>query len=334
MARNALCMRLYSLLVLVITVLLLSGCETPIDSENATMGNSSVNLSQETPHVEEVKKDETNAPQATPPPAPTPPPAAPTPIPEPAPSPPPQPPTPPPETPKSENKTRSPIESEQTVSKTTANGTQPVIQESTESAGPRTSPKLPVLEDPVYTASLSAEAMKLLARADEKVKSYDFMYAPPPDNIPRDKYYIKGTILKVELFDRGWFDPNTHMTSIYIDTKAKSAAGFCEDTRVTHCPEPERRFPISYETYLIKTPYQWLKEIQFGKMSEGEKISDRFTKKISYVKNNMFVEQWLDSFSGLPLRVKVVNATGEFVYDFRNLNINSVNDGVFVHTAS
>ena len=110
--------------------------------------------------------------------------------------------------------------------------------------------------------------------------------------------------------------------------------GYCEDNRLTHCPDPHRRFPMSFETYLIKTPYQWLKDIQFGKLTEGEKISDRLTKKIAYVKENAFVEQWLDTYSGLPLRIRITNATGSYIYGFNHLNINSVTDDVFVHSAS
>ena len=160
------------------------------------------------------------------------------------------------------------------------------------------------------------------------------MYAPPPDNLARDKYSIKGTRMRIELFDRGWFNPDTHMTAVYIDAPTKTATGFCEDNRLTHCPDPSRRFPLSYDSYAIKTPYQWLKEIQYGVLGQGEKLNERMTQRISYSKGEAVVEQWLDEYSGLPMRVRITNSTGQYVYDFRDVNINSVTDSVFVHSAT
>lgn len=141
--------------------------------------------------------------------------------------------------------------------------------------------------------------------------------------------------MKVELYDRGWFNPETHMTSVYVDAATKTATGYCEDNRLTHCPDPERKFPVPYENYAIKTPYQWLKEIQYGILSEGEKINDRMTKKISYSKDGIVYEQWIDTYSGLPMRVRLTDSKGgQSMYEFRHVNINSVTDSVFVHSAN
>ena len=299
-------------------VLLIAACEIPIDAENQTQ-----NESQTPVHIEEVKNESVPPPQPQTPPL-TPPPVQPAPPPSPTPPPEPQAPTP---------LVQTPLP--QAAAQPQVNSSPPEVNSESlnESLapGPQSPPSLPILQDPRYTAPLPPEAAKLLVRSDEKVKSYDFMYAPPPDNIPRDHYFIKGTRVKVELFEQGWFDPNTHKTAVYIDTQTKTASGYCEDNRITHCPNPARQFPVSFEAYTIKTPYQWLKEISYGKASEGEKISDRVTKKIVYTKGNALYEQWLDTFSGLPLRVKVTNATGQYTFNFMHMNINSVTDDVFVH---
>ena len=300
------------LVVLLITAaLVLAACETPIDASQEL-------ATEETPHVEEVVHNDTPAVPSTP-------------VVE---SPPQQPPTPPPvQAPPPSTPAVEPAPSP-SAAQTTQVAKIPPEQPSPSSGPTPSSDIAPSQTEASLTGPLSDAALKLLARADEKVKSYDFVYAPPPDNIARDKFLIKGNRMKIELFDRGWFTPETHMTAIYVDAKTKTAAGFCEDNRLTHCPDPDRRFPASYDEYATKTPYQWLKEISYGKLDEGEKLSDRFTKKILYIRSNVLYEQWLDEFSGLPLRVKITNATGAFIYEFRHLNINSVTDDVFVHQAS
>lgn len=296
----------------VILLFMMASCETPVDSGTNTTGTDEGGA---TPPIVEVVKNDTPAvspitpvpdtPAAPVPATPSPTPVESVPPPAPAPTPPPVVPAPKPSLPPIQ-----PTETEADI------GPAPKISQAS-------------LTDP-----LSEEAKVLIAKADEKIKSYDFMYAPPPDNLARDKYYIKGTQMKIELFDRGWFNPDTHMTAVYIDASTKTATGFCEDNRLTHCPDPNRRFPASYDTYSVKTPYQWLKEIQYGVLGQGEKLNERMTQKISYSKGESVVEQWLDEYSGLPMRVRITNSTGQYAYDFRDVNINSVTDTVFAHSAN
>jgi len=184
-------------------------------------------------------------------------------------------------------------------------------------------------DQPASGVPLSADAKKLLARADAKVKGYSFIYAAPPDNLARDTYFVKGDRVKVELFDRGWFKADTHMTHVYLDGATKNAVGVCEDPRSTHCPDPKRKFPVTYSDYAIKMPYQWLKEIKVGTLASGEKIFERMTKKITYTQGTETIEQWIDEYSGLPVRVKVTDAQGPRLYEFRHLTVNDVSDDIF-----
>ena len=81
-------------------------------------------------------------------------------------------------------------------------------------------------------------------RADKKIKSYSYTLAPPPDQLARDKWSVKGTKIKVELYDDNYVEPDTYFDTIFIDSETKTADGYCLSQRTTRCAEPGQHFDL------------------------------------------------------------------------------------------
>ncbi|MEK6874665.1 MAG: hypothetical protein AABX52_02855 [Nanoarchaeota archaeon] len=173
---------------------------------------------------------------------------------------------------------------------------------------------------------LSALFNRTITLADQKIKSYEFYYSPPPDNLARDRYYIKGNRIRIFKYATNVVQHRDYYDNVYIDTTTKTAIGLCQ-SQDARCKDHNKRFNLSYETAMIKLPYQWLKEITTGNISGSESLFDRTTKKIMYTKNGIQYSQWIDEYSGLPLRILVEEPNkSAYKYEFKDLAINSVLD--------
>jgi len=168
----------------------------------------------------------------------------------------------------------------------------------------------------------------LLGRADEKIKSYKFTYAAPPLNLARDVWYIKGTRLKVDLFEENWVTLGEYFDTIFIDTAKKTAVGYCQSPKTTRCADAKERYEQDYEEVMITTPYQWVKQIpnQVEKVST-EMLWDRKVTVLKYMLNGKEYKQWIDNFAGLPLKVQEKQEGKDPIqWGFRYLSVNSVSD--------
>ena len=184
----------------------------------------------------------------------------------------------------------------------------------------------PITVDPVPSVAMSTDLKKILLRADAKVKSYEFYYSPPPDNLPRDRYYVKGNKIHIVGYRVNVVKNAEYYDNLYIDVGAKTARAFCLGADM-RCRKMGKEFAVDYDDVMIKLPYQWVKEISYGDIAGSEQLFDRQTKKVVYDKDGIRYSQWIDEFSGLPLRVKV-EAPGKNAetFEFKDLAINSVLD--------
>ena len=187
--------------------------------------------------------------------------------------------------------------------------------------------------------SLSPELEALLGKADEKVKNikgksggYQFLYAPPPGNLARDKWFIKGNKIVVKLYEENVVQAYLNYDTIYLDTSAKTAEAYCEDKRSPRCPDKNKQFSVDYNEVIIKTPYQWLKEIKTGEIVSGEMLWDRKVEVVEYTEGNTVYKQWIDGFSGLPVKVRIKRSGQDpEEYQFRDLAVNTVIDSQLEH---
>lgn len=178
----------------------------------------------------------------------------------------------------------------------------------------------------VESAEMSTEVKELLSRADSKIKSYSYTMAPPPDQLARNQWLIKGTKIKVELYEDNYVEPDTYFDTMFLDAETKTADGYCLNQRTTRCAQPGQHFDLDYNDVYEKTPYQWLKEVKgVPKIISSEVVYDRRVSVIEYKDGSDTYKQWIDQFSGLPIRVER-NGSREGRWEFRYLAINNVLD--------
>jgi len=180
----------------------------------------------------------------------------------------------------------------------------------------------------VFSGELDEDVKELLSKADEKITSYQFTYAGPPDNLARDVWNIKGTRIKVELFDENWISHDEYYDTVYIDTVKKTAVGYCQNPRTARCADKDKEFDVNYEGIMIKTPYQWVKSLQTPVEILGtEMLYDRKVTVLRYMDGEKEYKQWVDSFAGLTTRVQIKEPGKDPVkWEYRYLAINSVRD--------
>lgn len=189
----------------------------------------------------------------------------------------------------------------------------------------------PEVRQEKFVADMPDKLQSLLEMADKRVQSYQFYYAPPPANLQRDRWYVKGNRIVVKTFEVNYVKPMEYYDTIYIDAKNKTVVAYCEDV-MGKCQKWDKMYPLNYNNIIIKTPYQWVKEIPYGELQGSEMLWGRQTQKVYYERNGLAYKLWIDEYSGLPLRViiKRPNKDDER-YEFRDLAINSVPDDMLYH---
>ena len=201
---------------------------------------------------------------------------------------------------------------------------EPVVEEKVVAPSPapkvETKPAEPVQETMKNTPDVQA----VLDKADEKVTSYEFYYAPPPDNLARNKYHVKDTKVKVELYEVNFYNPEDYFDTVYLDTVKKTAVAFCENRQTSLCGKSTQAQNLPYEEYAIKLPHEYLAEVSSATKIGSETLYDRMTVKLKYEVNGQAYETWVDQYSGLPLRIKVGLDKEAPKFEFREMGINSL----------
>lgn len=179
----------------------------------------------------------------------------------------------------------------------------------------------------------------LLKRADEKVKSYSYLYrGPESGDVAKDTYYIKGDWIKVQYYEEDYYIRENETTHVYIDADAQTAYGCCEVPSRCFTPEQDlrnTRFVLDYaEEYgdLPKTPYQWLQEIKDAKIVGTETFNTRSVTVIEYDRpDGSTVHMKIDDTYGMPHQVVITSGENELArHQFNDMNFNSYSDSDFV----
>ena len=163
-----------------------------------------------------------------------------------------------------------------------------------------------IVKEKELSTEIEPRMKDLLTRADKKVKSFSYLLAPPPDQLGRNKWYVKGSQIRVELYDDNYVEPEIYYDNIFIDTIKKTAVGVCVSQRTARCAKPGQEFTQDYGDTMVKTPYQWLKSIKgTPKIISTELLYDRKVDVVEYKDGSDTVTQWVDQFSGLTVRVQI-----------------------------
>lgn len=169
-------------------------------------------------------------------------------------------------------------------------------------------------------------------RADQKLKSYQYLELILPDKKQPDTLFVKGTKIKVRLFEYDPYVPDTYFDTVYLDTVAKTALGRCENRKRCIWPRGDNTKKewtgLSYDQYRRKTPYEWVKQVPAAARILGPEIHEnRGTTKIEYDDAGKLVQMWIDDTYGVPLEVRIVTSDGqETRYLFNDMQFNHLSD--------
>lgn len=175
---------------------------------------------------------------------------------------------------------------------------------------------------------MSEELSELLAKAEQKVTSmYYLFYGPPQDHIGYG-FYVRGEKMKVSLPARVRFDEGRHYDTVYLNTDTKLAYGYCE---APECADKETAFTVKYKDYIKETPFDKLKLVEYGEIKGDETVENRKTKVVEFEGKNVSGKMWIDTYSGLPLKVEEVVEGETIKTEYRSLSVNSVMEEDVTH---
>lgn len=207
---------------------------------------------------------------------------------------------------------------------------------STQPYAPPSSTAPAVQPSPTPAAAVSAGAYAdpkvaaLVQKARDKVESYSFLYQTSGNwDVIRDKYFIHKNKMKIDLYDVNLYNRRNYFDMVYLDMSAKTGVAYCEDRRHQRCIDPDRRFDIAYEDFIIKTPKEWMLSMPpDAHVISSEMLDERLATVIEHTNPDGTVTRlWVDTFSGLPMQVSTYQGEIENSlerYGFRDLSVNSV----------
>ena len=199
----------------------------------------------------------------------------------------------------------------------------------TPSAPARTAaPRPPATEQ--LTDYKDPKVKRLIAKVDAKVTSYAFYFQTSANwNLIRDQYFVREDKMKVKLFEVNFYNRKHYFDTVYLDMTSKTGYAYCEARQERRCLDQNREFIVEYNDFIIKTPYEWAKEIPYDAVWTGtEQIDNRAADVVEYDRpDSTIVRIKLDAYSGLPREVWIFRGDVENLlerYAFRDFSINSV----------
>ena len=177
----------------------------------------------------------------------------------------------------------------------------------------------------------SSEIKDLLSKADQKVKSYSYLYADPlTEGRYLDTYNIKGTKIKIAMFPTDPYIIENYFDTIYLDTSDKSATGRCEEEKrcISHNTDnTEKVYEVSFDEYYRKTSYEWIKGVSYAEMVGPEVVESRSAVKIKIPEDDKTTYMWVSDTYGLPMKVVIEYDDGsKETYGFKDYVVNSLKD--------
>jgi len=171
----------------------------------------------------------------------------------------------------------------------------------------------------------------LMRRVDEKIKSIEYLYGgSETGNLFLDTYYIKGDKMKIKKYSEDYYVREDHYDNIYVNL----GIACCEERSrclSKNVDNTNRKFELDVEKLVIpKTPMQWAKEIPAtAKIVGPQTMDERSVTYITYIKDGVTYDMWLDDTYGIPHKVIIETEQGEIVYKFNDLKFNLLEEADF-----
>lgn len=209
-----------------------------------------------------------------------------------------------------------------------APATQPAQAPSTASQPSGSSPSSAQVQSSA-PVQMDPKVKDLVERGKKKANLGYSFYFTTTDNweLWRDKYFVKGSEIKIKLYQVNLYDKKNYFDSVYMNSQQKTALGYCEDPSSIRCIDPNREFTLHYDDFIIKMPMEWINDVEMSNAVwiGSEQFDERMSHVIEYTRlGGLRVRVWIDSFSGIPVQVIVYGEDLEDVqerYGFRDLTV-------------
>ena len=178
----------------------------------------------------------------------------------------------------------------------------------------------PTAEEPsAETKEMTDDVKELLAKASKKVKSYSYYHYGPETGQLSYHLFAKGNKTKIIPPERVKVRENEFYDTIYLNTETKTALAYCESLDTLICPDTSKEFKLSYNGTYIKTPLDWLNEIEYAERLSEETMQDRKTIKLD---SDEVGTVWIEDYYGIPFQLEKDGKN----YRFETMIFNQVKD--------
>ena len=185
-----------------------------------------------------------------------------------------------------------------------------------EEVKPAALPEKPSVVEEIKKEVLLDPAVKALIDASAKVQSIRFKYAPIEVSSTgtsigaSDTYLVRGSKIRVDIPKPITFNPKKDKTTlidtVYLDTEAQMARGFCLDREAGTCSPKGVEHDVAYDDYAIALPSSWLERIPASAFLKGACSfkSREGTQSVRFESDGSWYDYCMDK-TGMPLRVSI-----------------------------
>lgn len=146
--------------------------------------------------------------------------------------------------------------------------------------------------------------------------------------------WLKDDLMKQEFPKRsGVYSANEKFDTAYIDLANKDAIAFCEKASNCETDELGQEVSVSYNQFIVETPFDVLEDAKAGKVVRNEMKENRDTKVVEIdMGENTVKTIWIETYKGLPIYYEIVKEKSGGSLEklrsvtFANLNYNAVSE--------
>ncbi|MBW3013970.1 hypothetical protein KY335_01900, partial [Candidatus Woesearchaeota archaeon] len=149
-------------------------------------------------------------------------------------------------------------------------------------------------------SEIDPRVAELVDKAKE-LKEFRYYYSESPDVHLKSQFFIKDEKVKIILPAPPAFARGKYYNAIYLDTKTKDAAAYCEDEK--RCSDLNQEFPANYDDYYRLTPRDWALFVEDAEVLGTEVMYNRDTTLVEFEKGGRTYRIWLYNYHGLAAKV-------------------------------
>ncbi len=172
------------------------------------------------------------------------------------------------------------------------------------------------MEEPKQEPAMADDIRELLDKGKAKLKSYSYSYKGPEHNFDY-VMDVKGDKIRIQLPNLVYLSDNSAYNTIYLDTKEKTAKGYCLDCK-SYQLEEGMIADLDYDDAYIETPLEWLEKVNEAEKLDSVTVEGRECERLQTNIGRITVE----NYYGFLYEIR----DGEDRWEFTQASFNSVGD--------